>query len=240
MGVGPGFGIWHLASGVWARRDDAPGRCVNRQARRPAPSGKGSGFGPANCSTYTLMPLGKGATQIEPPVETLYKQRGMVNVTPDIAGARSASPAVASRLPEGSHGLQSMEPRQPKPPRRVATPEPAAPPAVANPEGCQTVAGGRAPRPPPVNSPKTRAPRRGCQKPAQPITLPIPLPLAIRTQNSGSTNPPPNRRPGKGRSGPGIAGGNHEVMEMDGRRMAHGQLDPGFKAPWPEKRQKCK
>ena len=34
------------------------------------------------------------------------------------------SPAVAERLPEGSHGLQSMEPGQPTPPRRVATPEP--------------------------------------------------------------------------------------------------------------------
>jgi len=42
-------------------------------------------------------------------------------------------------------------------------------------------------------------------------------------------------RPGKGGSGPGIAGGNHEVMEMDGRRMAHGQLDLRFQAPWAEK-----
>ena len=41
---------------------------------------------------------------------------------------------------------------------------------------------------------------------------------------------------GKGdRSGPGIAGGNHEVREMDGRRMAHGQLDPRFQAPRSEK-----
>ena len=42
-------------------------------------------------------------------------------------------------------------------------------------------------------------------------------------------------RPGKGRSRPGIAGGNHEVREMDGRRMTLGQLDPHFHAPWAEK-----
>ena len=40
---------------------------------------------------------------------------------------------------------------------------------------------------------------------------------------------------GKGRSGPGIAGGNHEVMEMDGRRMAPGPLDPRFQAARAEK-----
>jgi len=28
-------------------------------------------------------------------------------------------------------------------------------------------------------------------------------------------------RPGKGRAGPAIAGGNHEVIELDCRRMAH-------------------
>ena len=42
-------------------------------------------------------------------------------------------------------------------------------------------------------------------------------------------------QPGKGHSGPGIAGGNHEVMEMDCRRREHGQLDPRFQAPRPEK-----
>ena len=44
-----------------------------------------------------------------------------------------------------------------------------------------------------------------------------------------------NGRPGKGRSGPGIAGGNHEVMEIACRRMAPGQLDPRFQVPRPEK-----
>ena len=33
-------------------------------------------------------------------------------------------PPVAERLPEGSHGLESMEPGHPKPPRLDATPEP--------------------------------------------------------------------------------------------------------------------
>ena len=43
---------------------------------------------------------------------------------------------------------------------------------------------------------------------------------------------------GMGRSGPGIAGGYHEVREMDCRRMAPGPLDLRFQAPWAEKRPK--
>jgi len=37
-----------------------------------------------------------------------------------------------------------------------------------------------------------------------------------------------------GRSGPAMACGNHEVIE-NCRRMAFGQLDPRFQAPWAEK-----
>ena len=40
---------------------------------------------------------------------------------------------------------------------------------------------------------------------------------------------------GMGGSGPAIAGGNQEVIEIDYRRMAHGKVDPRFQASWPEK-----
>ena len=41
--------------------------------------------------------------------------------------------------------------------------------------------------------------------------------------------------PERGGFGPGTAGGNHELIEMDGRRRVNGQLDPRFQAPRPEK-----
>ena len=82
--------LWALGRGLWAKM----GRCVNRQERMPAQRGEGSGFVPANCSMFRLMPWGKGATPREPTVEKPCKQRGMVNVAPDIVGAKSGCPRI--------------------------------------------------------------------------------------------------------------------------------------------------
>ena len=99
MGFRGGFGLWASAAAGRLWRDKlgfGPKARHTGTVRQPAertydPRAKDSGFVPARCSTYALMPWGKGATPREPTVEKPCKQKGMVNVAPDIAGARSVA-----------------------------------------------------------------------------------------------------------------------------------------------------
>jgi hypothetical protein len=87
-----GFRVWGLGlgEGGMTHRD---GALTGRRGRLPHGGRfRVSGFGPANCSTHALMPWGKGATPRELTIEKPGKQRGIVNLAPNIDGARSDMP----------------------------------------------------------------------------------------------------------------------------------------------------
>ena len=81
--------IWTDLGGDWV---EPQGVRLTSEAQGTGRGAMGiGGFGPANGSAISLMPWGKGATPCEPTVENVCKQREMVDIAPDIDGARSAA-----------------------------------------------------------------------------------------------------------------------------------------------------